>query len=239
MGCYSVLLAMALLPNLGAADKQDALRVEVAAALKRFYEDRLDRPFLRDPDDPEKKPAPLPWDAPLKKLKAGKPDEQADATAFLRELLSQALEHETSRKAPWRSTPYWGGGAELPARDLRKEVAEELAKAAPLEASLPLLRWYLEKEPIPGHLRPVVQALGQLDGKEADSLRTELATRPHPNAVVVVEVLGQMTDRKVVLPGERLAELCRHYRASVRGAARKLNAALGKDEPPAFDPKEA
>src|SRR5262245_31585973 len=128
MGCYSVLLAMALLPNLGAADKQDALRVEVAAALKRFYEDRLDRPFLRDPDDPEKKPAPLPWDAPLKKLKAGKPDEQSDAVAFLRELLSQALEHETSRKAPWRSTPFWGGGAELPARDLRKEIAGELAK---------------------------------------------------------------------------------------------------------------
>jgi hypothetical protein len=153
--------------------------------------------------------------------------------------LSQALEHETSRKAPWRSTPYWGGGAELPARDLRKEVAEELAKVAPLEASLPLLRWYLEKEPSPRHLGPIVQALAKLDGKEADTLRTELATRPHPNAVVVVEVLGQLTARKMALPGERLAELCRHHRASVRGAARKLNTALGKDEPAAFDPKEA
>jgi hypothetical protein len=33
----SVLLAMALSPDLRAADKQDALRAEVAAALKRFY----------------------------------------------------------------------------------------------------------------------------------------------------------------------------------------------------------
>lgn len=124
----SVLLVLVLSPDLRAADKEDPVRAEVAAALKRFYEERLDRPFLRNPDEPEKKPAPPPWDAPLKKLKDGTPDERADAAAFLRELLSQALEHEASRKAPWRSTPFWGGGAELPARDLRKEVAEELAK---------------------------------------------------------------------------------------------------------------
>jgi hypothetical protein len=224
--------------TLRAADKQDALRAEVAAALKRFYEERLSQPFLRNPDEPEKETAPPPWDAPLKKLKAGKPDERADAVAFLRELLSQTLEHETSRKAPWRSTPYWGGGAELPARDLRKEVAEELANAAPLEASLPLIRWYLEKERVPSHLGPVVQALGKLDGKQADALRAELATRPHPNAMVLVETLGQLAARKSALPAERLAELCRHHRASVRAAARKLNAKLGKKEPPAFDPKE-
>jgi hypothetical protein len=235
----SVLLALVLSPDIQGADKPDSLRAEAAAALKRFYEDRLSQPFLRDPNEPEKKPAPPPWDAPLKKLKTGKPDERANAAAFLRELLSQALEHETSRKAPWRSTPYWGGGAQVPARDLRKEVAEELAKAAPLEASLPLLRWYLEKERIPGHLRPVAQALGKLDGKQADAHRTELATRPHANAGVVVEALGQLTARKSAVPAERLAELCQHHRASIRAAARKLNTQLGRKEPPAFDPKKA
>lgn len=233
------LLAMVLLPNLRAADQQDAIRLEVAAALKRFYEERLDQPFLRDPNEPEKKPAPPPWAAPLKKLKDGKPDEQVVATAVLRELLSQALEHETSRKAPWRSTPYWGGGAEVPARDLRKEVAKELANAAPLEASLPLIRWYLEKEIVAGHLAPVVQALGKLDDKQADTLRVELVASPHPNAGVVVEALGQLTVRKCPLPAERLAELCRHHRASVRVAGRKLNTALGREEPPAFDPRAA
>src|SRR5947207_524109 len=105
----AVLLALALALDLGAADKEDSVRAEAAAALKRFYEERLDRPFLRNPDEPEKKPAPPPWEAPLKKLRDGKPDERADAAAFLQELLSQALEHETSKKAPWRSTPYWGG----------------------------------------------------------------------------------------------------------------------------------
>jgi hypothetical protein len=236
---YTIMLALALSPDLRAADKQDALRAEVADALKRFYEERFHQPFVRDPDEPEKKPAPPPWDAPLKKLKAGKPDERARAVAFLRELLNQALEHETSRKAPWRSTPYWGGGAEVPARDLRKEFAEELATAAPLEASLPLIRWYLEKERVPGHLEPVVQALGKLESKQADALRAELVTRPHPNAVVVVEALDQLAARKSPLPAERLAELCRHHRTSVRRAARKLNAILGREEPPAFDPKAA
>jgi len=170
----SVLLALALAPGLRAADKPDALRAEAAAALKRFYEERLGRPFLRDPDQPEKKPVPPPWEAPLKKLQSGNPDERADAAAFLRELLTQALEQETGGKAPWRSTPYWGGGADLPARDLRKEVAEALAEAAPLGASLPLIRWYLERERVPGHLGPVVRALGKLDGEQADALRAEL-----------------------------------------------------------------
>jgi hypothetical protein len=236
---YSVLLSLILAPILRAADKEDPVRAEAAASLKRYYQERLNRPFIRNPDEPEKKPAPPPWDAPLKKLQDGTPDERANAAAFLRELLSQALEDETSKQAPWRSTPFWGGGAEVPARDLRKEVAEELAKAAPLEASLPLIRWYLEKEIIPGHLGPAVQALGKLDGKQADALRAELATCPHPNAAVVVEALGQLTARKRALPADRLAELCRHHRASVRGAARKLNATLGGKEPPAFDPKEA
>lgn len=235
----SVLLLLALAPDLRGADKPASLRAEVAAALKRYYEERLHRPFLRDPNEPKKKEAPPPWDAPLKKLKAGKPGERAEAVAFLRELLSQALEHETSGKAPWRSTPYWGGGAEVPARELRQEVAKELAKAAPLESSLPLIRWYLEKERAPSHLGPVVQALGKLGGKSADTLRAELVLRPHPNAGVVVAALGQLTARKRALPAKRLTELCRHHRASVREAARKLNAKLGREEPPAFDPKEA
>ncbi len=175
MWSHLVLLSLALAPHLDDVDRQKALRAEVADALKRYYEERLHRPFLRNPDEPEKKPVPPPWDAPLKKLKSGKPDEKADAVAFLQELLSQALEDETSEKAPWRSTPYWGGGAEIPARDLRKEIADELAKAAPLEESLPLIGWYLRKETIPGHLLPVVEALGKLDSKEAEALRVELA----------------------------------------------------------------
>ena len=56
----SVLLALALAPDLSAADKRDPLRAEVAAALKRFYEERLGRPFLRASDEPEKRPAPPP-----------------------------------------------------------------------------------------------------------------------------------------------------------------------------------
>ena len=43
-----VLLAVALPAGVRADDKPDALRAEVAAALKRFYEDRLNSPFIRD-----------------------------------------------------------------------------------------------------------------------------------------------------------------------------------------------
>ncbi len=237
---YSVLLALVLSPDLKAADdKEDQVRGEVAAALKRFYEQRLDKPFLRNADDPEKKPAPPPWTVPLDKLSSGNQAEQAYAVTFLIELLSQALEHETSKKAPWRSLPYWGGGAELPARDLRKEIAQELPNVARLQATLPVLQWYLEKETTPSHLDPVIRALGKLESKEAYALRVELLTRPHPNAGVVVQALGQLTARKGTLSDEVLAALCQHHRASIRQAARKLNAELGRNEPPEFDPKKA
>jgi hypothetical protein len=209
------------------------------AALKRYYEDRLKQPFLKDPDEPEAKPEPPPWSAPLKQLASDKPEERRQAAAFLRELVAQALEHERTGKAPWRSTPYWGGGADVPARTLREAVASELGEAKALPDALPVLRWYLDRETNPSFLPPVMEALAKLETKEADTLRAEVAARPHDNAVVAAEALKQVAARKQTLPAERLAALCQHHRADVRDAARKLNAQQGGKDPGAFDAAEA
>ncbi len=109
-----------------AADPPDARK-----SLNSYYADRLRQPFIQLPDEPEVKPAPPPWEAPLKQLASTKPDDRRAAATYLRELVSLSLEDERSGKAPWRNTPYWGGGAEVPARDLRRAVAEALAKAEP------------------------------------------------------------------------------------------------------------
>jgi hypothetical protein len=232
------LLALAGLLAPAARDAED-LRAEAAKDLKRYYRERLRRPFIVTDDTPREKAGPPPWEGPLRLLASDEPGERRRAAAYLRELLDLALEHDQSGKAPWRPTPYWGGGADVPARELRGTVAEELAKAKPPAEALPVLRWYFDKEPSGRSLEQVVAALDKVEGKEADTLRAELATAPHPNAAVAAAALHQLAARKQALPAGRLAALCQHHRAAVRGAARKLNARQGGPDPGPFDPAKA
>jgi hypothetical protein len=229
------LLALALLCAPPLLSAEEELSKRVSADLRRFYAERLRRPFFRAPDDPEEKVGPPPWSAPLKQLAAAKSSDRQQAVAYLRELLSQSLEHERSGKAPWRNTSYWGGKAEVPARDLRKEVATELAETGLLPDALPVLRWYVEKEPIDPFLEPIMKALGKLDGKEVDALRAELAGWPHPNVVVAASALEQIRAHKGPLPDDRLSALCHHHRSEIRKAARNLNAARKGKDPGPFD----
>jgi hypothetical protein len=208
-------------------------------ALNDFYKDRLKQPFLRLPDEPDVKPAPPPWELPLKQLACDKLEERRAAAKYLCELLGRALEDETSGKAQWRNTPYWGGGAEVPARDLRKAIAQELAKAKLYEEVLPVLKWYLDNEKEDRYLDSVAVALGKVDGAAADALRTEIATRPHPNAIVAADAIRQIIASKKTLPADKLVALCNHHRAAIREAARKLNMQQGGKDPGIFDEVKA
>ena len=123
---------------------------------------------------------------------------------------------------PWRALPFWGGGSEVPARDLRESVANELGKAGPLPDGLPVLRWYLENERIDTFLEPVITALGKLGDKEANVLRGDLVTKPHENAIVLAEALKQLAAHQGTLPAEKLQPLLQNHRAVVRAAAGAL-----------------
>jgi hypothetical protein len=212
---------------------------DARAAINRFYADRLKQPFIQFPGRPEVVPAPPPWIEPIKQLASENEETRATASAYLKHLLALTLEDEHSGKAPWRNTPYWGGGADVPARDLRKEVAQELAKSKPTPEMLPLLRWYLDHEPHDSFLPPVVEVLGKVDGEAAYALRAELVTKPHANAAVVAAAIQQITARKKSIPAETLLGLYHHYRAEIRGAARALNTQQGGKDPGAFDPARA
>jgi HEAT repeat protein len=210
---------------------------EARTLLDRYYAVRLKQPFIRLPDDPKDEPPAPPWDTPFAKLKAGTPDERTAAVALLRDLAATALADETSGTAPWRNTPYWGGGADIPARTVREAIADELGKVKPTPEVLPLLAWYLDREPMDKTLSPVLDALGKLDGEAARELRTKATA--HLNAQVAVAALGQMAARKQPLAADTLAVLCHSHRERVREAARKLNATLDRKDPGAFDPVKA
>jgi hypothetical protein len=204
--------------------RADDPRPDVAAELKRYYQD-LKRPPV--------------WEAALKRLSAAVPKERREAAAYLHALLAQALQDERSGDAPWRATPYWGSSGENPARQLREEIAGRLGGAGSAAEILPVLRWFLDVEPIATCQEQVMAELGTLKGKEATALRVSLAARPHPNAAVTVAALRQLAARKEALPADRLHALCHHHRASVRAAARTLNERLGRPDPGPFDPAKA
>jgi hypothetical protein len=217
----------------------EALRPRVAEALNRYYQERLGRPFIVTDATSKVKVSPPPWEVPIKQLSSPKPEDRRKAADYLCELVSLAGEHERSKTAPSRATPYWGGGAEVPARDLREAVADELAKAGPLPDALPVLQWYLENEEVDSFLEPVMAALAKLDGKDADPLRARLASQPHDNSVVVSEAINQLAAHKGLLPPDMLLSLCQHHRASIRKAACALyKQQSGKAAPP-FDPEQA
>jgi hypothetical protein len=197
---------------------------EVVQELKTYYQDR------------EKAPA---WQDAIKRLSSDDGGQQATAAAYLRDLLDQSLEDELSGTVRWHATPFWGGPAENPARQLRQYVADALAKAPAAPAAVPVVRWFLDREKVARFQETALEAVTKAEGKEADGLLTELVSKPHPNAVVVVKSLKEVGRRKVTVSPQVLDELCQHYRRSIRDAARAVNSQLGRPEPPALDPVKA
>ncbi len=236
---FFVLTSLAVLFAPGVVAADEALRTQAALDLKRFYEERLRQPIIARDDAKVEKVGPPPWVEPIKQLSAAKPEDRRHAADYLRELVSQAADDEYAKTAPWRALPFWGGGSEVPARDLRESVANELGKAGPLPDGLPVLRWYLENERIDTFLEPVMTALGKLGDKEANVLRGDLVTKPHENAIVLAEALKQLAAHQGTLPAEKLQPLLQNHRAVVRAAAGALWKQQSGKEPLPFDAARA
>jgi hypothetical protein len=177
--------------------------------------------------------------AAVKKLASPAKTESDQAAKWLQAILGQSVKDEESGDAPWQATPFFGGGGQNPARELRKWIAIELSRNDATPAALPVLRWYFTDEFVPAHQVAPVTALAKLNGKDAAALRAELATRPHPNLFVVLTALKQISAAKETLPADKLRSLCHHHRRTVREAARALNQQQGGGEPGPFDPVKA
>jgi hypothetical protein len=219
--CLAVLWLLILTP-MGTVGPPEPLVKEL---MRAYYEGRDKTP---------------PYEDAIKKLAAADAKERARASAWLVEIVAQALKDEQSGAAPWRATPFWGSSGENPARNLRTNIARALAETKEVPASsIPLLRWYFTTEFLPAVQHDAMLALNKLDTPEAEKLRRELVLQPHDNLAVVAEVLQKMTAAKEKLPADRLLPLCQHHRESVRKAARALHRHLGGTELPPFDPQQA
>jgi hypothetical protein len=218
----ALILAAVLVAFATSSAHGDAPRV--AEELKAYYADRNRQP---------------PWEDAVERLGSDDAGRRDAAAAYLRDLLDQAQKDELSGASPWRATPFWGNPAENPARELRQYVATALAKAPAAPAAVPVVRWFLDHEKVPPFQETALAALTKAEGREADDLLLELASKPHPNAAVVVASLREVTRRQLPIKAEALAALGRHYRPSIREAAAATAERLGLPKPPPFDKASA
>jgi hypothetical protein len=185
------------------------------------------------------KGTPPPWGDAIKELAAANADKRDAAAKYLVSLLDQAQADELSGKAPWRATPYWGSSGENPARNLRQQIAGDLAKSQPSSATLLVIRWYLDHEKVVRFQETAIAAIDKSQGKEVDEFCLRLVQPAHENSVVVLAALKHIGKGKSDIPEAVLKGLCDHYRPSIRAAARNLNKDRGNADPGAFDPVAA
>jgi hypothetical protein len=154
-------------------------------------------------------------------------------------LLETLFEDESNGRAPWLATPFWGGGSENPARQLRPKIADAIGSKAPRREELvPALTWLVFEERL---LEPQVRAaeiLREVPGEAATALLEKIVAAPHPvGAVLAVsaEELAKRSPERALGPLRRLAN---HHRTNVRAVARGFLEERGEKLAP-FEPAAA
>ena len=132
----------------------------IPAELKRYYQGEGKAP---------------PWQAAVKLLGENDSAKAGAAANYLVALSNQALADETSGDSPWRATPYWGGGGENPARNLREYLLEAVSELDPPTAAVPVLEWFIRQDPVTVHRATAMKSLVKSGSPEADALVLAIA----------------------------------------------------------------
>jgi hypothetical protein len=182
---------------------------------------------------------PPPFGEALDALKGDDPAARGRAGKYLLALFKQSFADEGNGRAPWKQLPYFGGGSQSDARELRKRLAEAFGARAAGEAAAEATLWLLDVERLPDGNKAGLMALRRLEGPKAAAAFKHLLAAPHPNAEVLSGALAETGKRGLKQLGPQVAALCGHYRKQVREAARATAKGLGVDPVPAYDPEKA
>jgi hypothetical protein len=161
------------------------------------------------------------------------------AAAYVEALLAQSLADERNGRAPWRRLPFWGGGSESDAREIRKEIAAAVGERAAGEGALGPALWLVREDPLAADEVAGMKALRRVPGPRALEAIGALLAGPAPNAAVLVGAIEEAAARGAKDLAPRVRPLCNHYRAAVRAAARAAAPALGIGELPELRPEDA
>ncbi len=195
------------------------------AELKRYYQGEGKAP---------------PWQAAVKRLGENDSTKAAAGASYLVALATQALADENSGDSPWRALPFWGGGGENPARNLRESLLEKIAELDPQAASVPVLEWFIRQEPVTVHRSRAMEALIKCGSPEADALVLALAADQSLSHGLQARAIRRSAERQLEVPEAVLRAAMADPHVDLRTAAADYwTKRKGGELPERFVPVEA
>jgi hypothetical protein len=180
-----------------------------------------------------------PFAAALDDLRGDDAAARAKAGKYLLALFKQSLADEDNGRAPWKKTPYFGGGSVNAAREFRQQLAEAFGKKAAGADAIESTIWLLDVERVADNQKAGMQALSRLQGPKGDAVVKHLLDPIHPNGDVATGAVKEVGKRKLKELGPILLTLCGHYRESVRDEARKVAKEMKLTPIPKYKPDKA
>jgi hypothetical protein len=217
--------ALAILPALtgSAQDPPSPAAQRAVKEIATFYQDEKTLPS---------------FEAAIADLATQDAARRTEAGQFLQALLERLFDDEEHGRAPVVRLPFFGGGAQNAARELRKKIAEALGKTARGDEALAPAAWLIDREGLAESALAGFQVVARTRTPAADALVQKLLATPHPNARLLQQAIEQSVARKLAVAAE-LKQLATSPRQAVRDAARAAATSLGLGEMPPFVAAEA
>lgn len=181
-----------------------------------------------------------PFGQALTALSSDSETERKEAGGYLLALFAQSFADETNRRAEWHRLPFWGGGAESPAREFRKRLAEKFGATAQGAEALQAAQWLLENEQLAENQVSGMWVLRRTETPESTEILGRLLQQPHPNPEVLAGAIKEVAKRGLSQLSDDIYGLRNHYHVAVRAAAREAIPTLNHQKRvTAFEPEQA
>ena len=158
---------------------------------------------------------------------------------YILAVAAQSLADESNGRCKWKQSVAWGGGMESKTRELRGYLAKAFAEVATAAEALDVALWLINNDPIVENQCLGGRALCQNESPRVESVFRRLLAQPHTNQSVLVNILGQVTLRRLVSLAPEVRRLADHYRKAVSTAARNAACELGIADLPPYRPEDA
>ena len=123
--------------------------------------------------------------------------DRSNAGQYLLALARQTLADEGNGRAKWKAMPWFGGGSENSARELRKDLAQQLSNAAGGEETIELALWLINEDPVAEDKSNGIKALRQIHSPEMTEVFRRLLSPPHHDLDVAVGVVEEVATRRL------------------------------------------
>ena len=171
-------------------------------------------------------------------LESADPAVRASEGKYLLALLAQSLADESNGRIPWKASA-WRSSDDFGPREFRRDLAQPLSFRVTAPEVFDAAVWLIDHDPEIDNQLFGVETLCHIHLPEQIPIFRRLLAAPHPNEAVLLDILHEITRRKLTDLAPEVRRLAVHYRRAVRIAACNAAIALGAKELPVYCPEDA